>query len=259
MAITLDKSDGLARIVIDRPEARNAMDAKAYQDLHRAIRDFREDANCSVALLTGAGEHFTIGGDMTSYVATPVEEWRKGPPPYSIDLNAAMWECPKPIIVAVRGFCVGWGMVALASGDLRLIAEGSRLGYSGALRFFGGAGSGGFIERLMLQVPYVRAMELLLTGKLVTAGEALEYGLVNEVVPAEQLDERAEETARAVMSMPPMVMRTIKSAARRVQRQLVDVLAETTDREGRLYFHSQDFGEGLRAWDEKRDPVWTGR
>lgn len=257
--ILYETSDGIARITINRPDRRNAMSSETYQQLHAVVDEFTAAKDVHVAVLTGAGDHFTIGGDMTSYVATSVEEWKQGPPPYSINLNAALWRCPKPLIVGVKGYCVGWGMVALGAADFRVVASNAKLGYSGALRFFGGAGSGGFIERLGLQIPYVHAIDLLLTGRLVTAEEARRINLVNEVVEPEMLEARTLELAQTVLRMPPMVQRTIKSALRRVQSQIVDNLAETTDREGRLYFHSDDFAEGMRSWAEKRDPVWSGR
>lgn len=259
MSIEYETAGGTARITVNRPERKNAMDAEAYAAMHAAVDRFTADKSCSVAIISARGEHFTVGGDMGAYTERPVDVWRRdGPKSPSVALQAALWACPKPIIVAVQGYCVGWGMVVLMAADVRILATDAKVGFTN-LRVFGGAGTGGYVERALLQLPYTRAIDLLLTGRVVTAGEASAYGIATEVCERADLDARTDAWCERILETPPMVLRTVKAAARRLHDSIVSDLYNETERAGLAFLESHDFAEAMDAWRERRDPTWTGR
>lgn len=258
MSIEYETTGRVARIMVNRPDAKNAMDAQAYSALHTAIDTFSADAVASVAIIGGRGDHFTVGGDMNAYVDRPTEVWREeGARSPSVALQEALWKCPKPLIAAVQGYCVGWGMVVLIASDIRVLADDAKIGFTN-LRYFGGAGSGGFVERALLQLPYARAIDMLLTGRLLDAEEALSYGVATEVCDRAELVTRVDEWAERVLATPPMVLQTVKAAARRLHDTMLGRLYEDTERAGLRYFMTEDFSEGMNAWRERRPPSWSG-
>lgn len=254
------KSDGVAYITFNRPSVMNAMDPPAYVRMLDLLRDIRDDDDIRLAILTGAEGNFTTGGDLTGYAKRDIEEWREGRNTLFIrELNDTLWNLKKPIISAIDGYCVGWGMVILAASDIRIATPRAKIGYGGALRVFGGGAAQG-PERLVLQVPFVHAMKMLLTNPILSADEALQWNLLTEVVAAEaDLLPRCEELATAIKQMPPLAVPIVKGAVRRVFNYATDQAHEVTLREGLAYKQTEDFEESLRAWAEKRDPVWKNR
>lgn len=167
-------------------------------------------------------------------------------------------EVSKPLVVAAQGHCVGWGFALLLASDVRVLADDARIGFTN-LRFFGGASTGGYLERLFAQVPYARAVDLALTGRVISADEALEHGLATTVCARSDLQRVAEGWVDRLRATPPQVLRTVKRAGRRVQDNVVGTSFEMTESDGLAFIASDDFEEAFAAWREKRAPRWSGR
>jgi enoyl-CoA hydratase len=170
-----------------------------------------------------------------------------------------MWNLPKPWILAANGTAAGWGVMAVFSADYRIAVPTAKIGYTGALKTFGGAEGGGVIERLIPQMPYIHVADMLLTGRLLTAQEALDYHLINKIVEPEELIPKARAYAGELKRMPPIAVRNIKRALRHVHNQMLDQSIAASNEVGSTYFFTDDFREALEAWAEKREPVWKGR
>jgi len=184
VAIDFDLEDGVAIITINRPERRNALDAEHYDLLSKAWARVRDDNEVRVGIITGAGDKaFCAGADIKSFVGREVELselWltQKG---QLLNRGLEIW---KPIIAAVNGVCVGGGMTLLLATDIRLSVESATFGVSEVKR--GIIAANGGTQRIMQQLPYAIAMEMLLTGDSLNAQTALRWGLINRVVPAAQ-------------------------------------------------------------------------
>lgn len=252
--VIFEKVGHFARITLNRPEAMNAMDVLGYTQMRDALRELLADDDLSCAVITGAGDRaFTAGGDLKGYAAKTIEQWREDHYRASsflvMELNELLINCSKPLIAAVNGICVGWGMVVLLSTDIRIAAPHARFGSVGRM-------GGGMAERLPRQVPYAVAMRLLLSGKLLTAQEAQHFGLINEVVEADQLLATAEKVTEDILRVSPLMQRSIKRAVRRSYESPLGAAIAATQSENLIYWHTDDYQEGLRAFVEKRAPVW---
>ncbi len=251
-------------ITIDRPARRNALDLEHFDALADAWKRFRDDGDAWVAIVTGVDDAFCAGGDLRDYLplltdamrsADPAdrEQFRSGTEAVLRDL-----EVYKPIIAAVNGPCVAGGMELLDGTDLRLACPEAVFGMLEPKR--GLFASGGTSALLPRQIPWVAAMELLLTAEPVPATRALEMGLLNEIVPRAQLLDRAREWAARITENAPLAVAATKESARR--GLAAGSLAEALDIEARLsarVLRTDDAREGPRAFVEKRAPRWTGR
>lgn len=243
-------------ITLNRPEVHNAVDPDVANGLREALERFREDPEARVAVLTGAGDKaFTSGADLKRMAARSKEdyllEWFRT---YR-DRLPEVW---KPVIGAVNGLCYAEGMNLLVGlTDLRVASDTARFCYAEVLR--GHSGAGEAIEWLPRQVPYAIAMEWLLRGKVFGADEALQYGLVNEVVTIDRVKPRALEIAAQIAELAPLAVRALKeSAVRGLSMDLPNAvrLAYTL---GVLNRFTEDAAEGPRAFRDKRPPVYKGK
>ena len=249
--IRLDSAGGIATITIDRPEKLNALTLAMYDDLGAAFAEVRDDPAIGVAVLTGAGDRaFCVGADLGESIPALASD--------SFDISE--WDAAhqkhtrldKPVIAAVNGLCLGGGFEILLSTDLRVAAEGAR--FSLPETGVGVVPAGGTLVRLVKQIPYAFAMDLMLRGTSIDAATALRYGLVNEVVPAAELQETALRIAGELLSRSRTALATVKRAV----RELADLPAEQAfGREAELgqeAFTSDDAREGLAAFAERRPP-----
>lgn len=257
----------VARITIDRPEARNALDLYHFRDLAGAWRRFRDDPEDWVAIVTGVDGSFMSGADLKTFIpqVTELQQQISAGEVDEIDgcklsdaSDAVLRNLPiyKPIIAAVDGPCVAGGMEMLGGVDLRLATERARFGVMEPKRgLFAG---GGTTVRLPRQLAYPAAMEFLLTAEAFPASRALELGLLNEIVPEAELQERALAwAARITVNAPLAVQATKESVLRGLavdQREAYKIEGELS----RKVFSSEDAKEGPKAFAEKREPRWTG-
>ena len=269
MPIHYDKGDDHVVVVtIDRPEARNALDMYHFRDLAAAWRRFRDDDDAWVALVTGGGDAFMAGADLKTYIpqitdlhqriasgeVTEIDGCRLSDGTRAVLRNAKIY---KPIIAAVGGPCVAGGMEMLGGVDLRIATPNATFGVMEPKRgLFAG---GGTTVRLPRQLTYPAAMEFLLTAEAFPASRALEVGLINEIVPADELLDRARDWARRITANAPLAVQATKeSVMRGLALDLEAAYAVEQELSG-MVFSSEDAKEGPRAFAEKRPPRWAGR
>jgi enoyl-CoA hydratase len=247
--------DGVARITIDRPEARNALNFALLAELADALEALDVVRDVRVVVLTGAGEAaFAAGADITELADQTPERLRAEDHFAAWDRIAAVGV---PVIAAVRGYALGGGCELAMSCDLIVAGDDARFGQP-EIRIGVMPGAGG-TQRLTRAIGPARAMELILTGRMLTADEAFAAGLVSQVVPAAETVPAALALASTIAGMPPLAVRAAKAAVRSAAEL---PLAEGLQRERAAFFDlfaTDDQREGMAAFMAKRSPTWTGR
>ncbi|HZR82304.1 MAG TPA: enoyl-CoA hydratase-related protein [Candidatus Binatia bacterium] len=273
--LLVDVRDHVMTVTINRPDARNAMNLAVMAGLARAWMRLRDDPDVWVAILTGAGDKaFCAAGDLKSFINQTVgktEQIRRGeatldfgdvdttglPPNPTTFAVLRDVEIGKPIVAAVNGFCTAGGLEMLQGTHIRIASENATFGiFEPKWGLFPGGGS---TAKLIRQVPFSRAMELLITGRLLTADEALRMGLVSRVVPLDRLLDEARKLADDICSCGPLAVQAIIRSVHRGSRL---TLAEHLELETELssqVFMTEDAKEGLAAFREKRKPRWQLR
>jgi enoyl-CoA hydratase len=263
-----EKRDHVALITLNRPEKRNAFSPESLVRLAEAWVDFRDDDALRVAILTGSGDTaFCAGGDLGRLMPLftgarePEDEWDHR---LMDDVGRIMstallrpFELYKPIIAAVNGFALAGGSEILQSTDIRIASSKSSFGLSEAQR--GLVPGGGSMVRLARQIPYCKAMEILMTGDRISAEEAHRIGFVNEVVAPEDLMPRAFEFADRLAKNAPLALRAIKEAVIRTSGLPLDEAYRIEHELSAIVTRSEDAREGPRAFMEKREPVFSGK
>jgi enoyl-CoA hydratase len=250
----------IATITINRPETRNSLDMAHFRDLAHAWAAFRDDDGAWVAVITGVGRDFCTGADLKQFIPELTGDLPK-PAGWNKDdaIHAVLHRFPvyKPIVAAVNGTCVAGGFEMLTSTDVRVAVPDARFAVMEPKRgLFAGGGS---TVRLPRQVPYPLAMELLLTADMVDAERALAMGLVNRVVPANELMDTAYDFATRIAANAPLaVFATKQSAVEGLGLDLKSAYDNETRHSDRV-FETEDAKEGPRAFAEKRAPRWRAR
>ena len=257
MKLIYEVKDRIAYITLNRPEAMNAMDPEVYSLLSDAWIDVRDNPDIWVAIITGAGEKaFTAGADLKTAIPRVPEKADFFLTQKGMILNRGL-EVWKPVIAAVNGYCLAGGVTLLFATDIRIAAEHAVFEVSEVKR--GILPGNGGTQRALKQLPYAIAMEMLLLGRRLTAREALSYGLINRVVPMEDLMPTAEDYARRLCEHGPLALRAIKELAIRSQSlPLEDGIRLEVAFQNYLR-STEDAKEGPRAFAEKRKPVYKGR
>ena len=276
MPIDYEKRDGVAYITINNPKKANILDKAATEDLSAAWVDLWEDRDIRCAIITGKGNrHFSGGYDLSvrpdltpeerEYLQTQRIYWPlagtvhgepTGVDGRMGDFHPRVW---KPVIAAVNGWAAGAGLyLLLSSTDIR-IASAEHARFKFAILSQGWLGSGPGATLLANQLRYSDAMKILLTDEPFDAAEAHRIGLVNEVVPHDQLMERAEALARHICTLPPVAVRMMKEFVIRFGDMPTDQAWQVQNMINRMLIHTTADGEeGRHAFNERRPPNFTG-
>jgi enoyl-CoA hydratase/carnithine racemase len=249
---------GVARLTMNRPESKNALDRTLVQALGERLEAIAADAEVRVVVLGGAGGSFCSGADLKLGMADPTVLERIDA---TIDdyhrIVRAVAGMPKPVLAMVDGPAVGFGCDLALACDLRILSDRAYL--QEKFVRIGLMPDGGGTLWLTRLVGVGRALEILFTGDAIAAPRALELGLANQVVPAAALAETTTALARRLAAGAPMALAAIKHAVRAALSDGLDA-ALARERAGQVRcIRSQDFLEGVTAWMQKRDPVFQGR
>ena len=247
----------VATITLNRPDKRNAISFELIDDLLRALEEVAK-SEALVLILTGAGKAFSSGMDLDNLKAllgrTPEENLQDSQT--MVRLFRALYEFPKVTIAAVNGAAIAGGTGLALLCDFTLAVPEAKFGYTEVRIGFVPAIVSTFLLR---QVGEKQARDLLLTGRLFGADEAACMGLINEIVPSENLMARARELAALLMQNSPASLRATKQLLTDHAHEEIDSQIEAAVRENAAIRNTADFREGITSFLEKRKPVWTGK
>ena len=255
--LVVARTDAVVTVTLNRPAALNALDTATLRELARAVRDIRRAGDVRAVVLTGAGDKaFSAGADIAAMAAMSATEGHA----YSRlghDVFARLEELDVPVVAALNGVALGGGLELALASDLIVASERARLGQPeinlGLIPGFGGT------QRLVLRVGLARARELVYLGHIISAEEGVRIGLVNRVVPADRLRAEAADLAAALAGKAPVALRQAKRATAFAAAGAVEAGCRYEIEAFGVTFATEDRTEGLRAFREKRAPVWKGR
>jgi enoyl-CoA hydratase len=266
-AVLYSKTGGIAHVVMNRPEVRNAINTEMLCRLADAWQDVNDDPNVHVAILSGAGDKaFCAGADLDKLVRMmqggrpPETDWdQRVLNDYSIIYKGLLrnYDVYKPIIAAVHGFAVAGGTEILSCTDIRVAADDAIFGLAEVKWSL--FPMGGSTVRLPRQISYCNAMEILLTGEQIPAARALEMGLINKIVPRAQLMDEAMRYARIIDENGPLAVQAVKRSVLECRNLSHTAALEKEMEIGVPVSMSEDCREGTKAFKEKRKPVFKGR
>ena len=258
--VLLNKKDHIATITLNRPEKLNAFGGRMRQEISEVVNDACGDPDVRVIVITGAGKAFCVGGDVTEFVSGQTKaltETSLSERPAMSKIVLALNQVDKPVIAAVNGVAAGGGVNLALSCDIRIASEKARFGQvftrRGVYPDWGGIY---FLPRL---VGYAKAAELIFSGEVIDAQEAYKVGMVNKVVPHDQLMEVVREMAERIAKNAPI---PISFAKRGLQNFNKWDLAQALDYESYVIsvtMKTEDMKEGFTAFLEKREPNFKGR
>lgn len=254
--ILVEREGRVAILTINRPDKLNALNDQVRNDMLEILGQIEHDDGIGVVVLTGAGEKsFIAGADIGEFAGrTPFDQRHAMRSPRIFDVMASY---PKPVIAMINGFCLGGGCELAMSCDIRIASEKARFGQPEIN--LGLIPGGGGTQRMPRLVGAGHALRLILTGDMINAAEAKEIGLVEIVVPAEELRAKTLEIANKIASKSPLTIKVAKEAIRASERLAIE---EGLSYERDLFclcFSTADKEEGVKAFLEKRPAQWTGR
>ncbi|MGW6445272.1 enoyl-CoA-hydratase DpgD [Lentzea sp. NPDC055074] len=260
--VRYEKDGRVARVTLDRPAVLNAMDLRTHAELAEVWDDFERDDDLWVAVLTGAGDRaFSTGQDLKELAerdragagtSTFGSRGKPGWPRLTERFSLA-----KPVVARVNGYALGGGFELVLACDVVVAAEHAEFALPEArLGLIAGAGG---VFRLSRQIPSRVAVGHLITGRRMSAARALELGLVNDVVPAAELDECVDGWVADILRCAPLSVRAVKEAVARSSVMPLEQAFSTRYVWEERRMHSEDAVEGPRAFTEKRPPSWLGR
>ncbi len=258
--IQIELENHVATVTINRPHARNALNRLAYSELEQTFIGLQADAQVRCIVLTGADPAFCSGDDVKELMtgsAEPGGSRLRRVRPGTTPAARAILDCDRPIIAAVNGAAVGWGMDMSLFADFRIASERAKFGELFVKR--GLVSDIGGLLRLPRIVGPQKAAELLFTGDVIDAETAHSIGLVLNVVPHEQLLPAAMELANKIAANPPLAVRYLKEGLRRAYYGDYEDMGNWISQSLAILFQTEDHREGVASFLEKREPKFTGR
>jgi enoyl-CoA hydratase/carnithine racemase len=253
--VTFEQSGHVATITYNRPDALNAINAEMRRDLNAAFARFRDDDDAWVAIVTGAGRAFCAGGDIRDGAGAAGEFsgtfWEKP----TLNSFESGWEIFKPVIAAVNGYCLGYGLTLASWCDFVVASDRAEFGLPEARL---GVPAVVASIRLPQRLNWADAMELLLTGERIDAERAQAMGLVWKVVPHDRLLDEAHALAARLLEGAPLAQRVMKEMAMRTRHMPVVEAIRFGETMRLVAGRTHDAAEGIRAAAERRPPHWTG-
>ena len=255
--IIYEKSDGIATITLNRPEALNALSKEVVEEILRAIEDVRTDEKTRVVVLTGAGEKaFSAGADIKAMAGMTALKARELSS-MGEKLCVTLENLEKPVIAAINGYALGGGMEVAMACDLRIASENARMGQTeiniGLIPGWGGT------QRLTRLVGITKAKELVFTGRMIDAKTAEQIGLLNMAVPADKFREVVHQLAVDLASKAPVALKVAKALITKGADMSLSAALEL-EREGfGVVGSTDDLKEGTSAFAEKRKPEFKGK
>lgn len=260
--ILLEIKDHVATVTLNRPQVMNALNWQAYSELEQAFRNLQRDPEVRCIIVTGNGRAFCSGDDVREIMlktgsnengSNRLKEVRPGTTPAA----RAILDCDRPIIAAVNGAAVGWGMDLSLMADFRIASDQAKFGELFVKR--GLVADVGGMLRLPKIVGPEKAAELLFTGDIFTAAYAKEIGMVMQVVPDKDLLTAANDLASRITCNPPLAVRNLKEGLRRSFHGDYEEMGNWISKTLGELFQTEDHKEGVASFLEKREPTFRGR
>ncbi len=257
--VICEKKDGVAWITLNNPERYNALDNEMRKELKLVLEDVGRDKDIRVVVIKGSGKAFSAGADLRAFMEYGPLEIQEVLKEFgtSFVIGKIIREMPKPVIAAVHGFCLGGGFELAQTCDVIFATEDSVFGQPEVN--VGLIPGGGGTQRLPRFIGEKKAKELIFTGDRLSAKELAALGLINKVVPADQLMEAVNEFINKVKEKSPLMIAAAKEA---INESLELSLSEGLKYEAKLFtqlFSTEDQKEGAKAFIEKRKPSWKGK
>ena len=243
--------EGIAYITMNRPEKLNAIDPPMRQLLWDSFQDVKNNPEVRCAIVTGAGRAFSTGHDLVAMASARANEG-----PTTGDLYVVQSQIYKPIIAAINGICLAQGCGIALGSDIRIASSGAQFGWPQAKRGISSVSGPALLSQV---VPRNIAFEFLFTGDFVDAQKALQLMLVNYVVEPDQVMPKAEEMAQKIIANAPLSIAAIKEAAIKGSEMGLEERVAFAQAKRDEVLKTEDAKEGVRAFAEKRAPVWQGR
>jgi len=253
----LSKEDGITEVLIDRSAQRNAFNEKMWMQLAEIMESCSADTGTKVVIITGAGNSFASGADITQLKDLTDTDKRHN---YLCCVERAIESivhCPQPVIAMINGWAIGAGCELAIACDIRICAEEAKFSVPAAK--LGIVLHHSLIQRIVNLVGMATAKELLFVGEPVSAERAYAIGLVNKVTPASELKAVTAGMARKIADNAPLAVRGMKEALTRLSEPDQPKDLSGLDQLEKVAFESDDFLEGATAFMEKRKPVWKGK